>query len=648
VVVQRMVLPEVSGILFTADPITGRRGTVSIDAGFGLGEALVSGLINADLYKVDKATGALLEVRVGDKALAIRPRPEGGTWEERLSEEVRGARALDDAALRELVAMGVRIETHYGKPQDIEWCIEAGRLYVVQTRPITSLYPLPEPAPSDEGLHVYASFGHVQMMTDAMPPLAIQVWRLLLPFGKAPQGPGDAPAEARIATTAGSRIYLDLTPLLRHPVPRRVFTGILGHVYENVGQGLRTLTGSPAFLRGASGGRARMSVIGRFVVPILARVLARLFVVDPARLRPGVESFIESRVASVRARLAAAAPGAARLREARRALSDLFSQVILTLAPNIAVGMIANRLLVHLVRKGVLGGTEEDLSALERGLPGNVTTEMDLAVGDLTDRVRPYPALAELLRSRPAAEALAAARDVEGGPAFLEAWRAFLERYGMRGPGEVDLSRPRYKDEPATLIAAIVGGLGPASANRAAGEHRAHHVALTAKAEAASERLIAASRRGLLGWLRAGLARRWVRVARTGMGLREHPKYLLVRVLDLARDAVREAGALLVQRGALGAAEDVYLFRFEELIAALEAAQPPDLRPLAGERRAALRRDAKRSPPFVMASDGEIPSLAARTDVPPGAMSGTAASAGVVEGVARVVLDPAREVLHAG
>ncbi|HYO71506.1 MAG TPA: PEP/pyruvate-binding domain-containing protein, partial [Archangium sp.] len=113
VVVQRMVLPEVSGILFTADPITGRRGTVSIDAGFGLGEALVSGLINADLYKVDKETGEILEVQVGDKALAIRPRPEGGTWEERLPEAVRGARALDDAALRELVAMGVRIEAHY-------------------------------------------------------------------------------------------------------------------------------------------------------------------------------------------------------------------------------------------------------------------------------------------------------------------------------------------------------------------------------------------------------------------------------------------------------------------------------------------------------------------------------------------------------
>jgi phosphohistidine swiveling domain-containing protein len=647
VVVQRMVMPEVSGILFTADPITGRRGTVSIDAGFGLGEALVSGLINADLYKVDKATGELLSIQVGDKALAIRPRPEGGTWEEPLPEATRRARALDDTTVRELAALGTRIEAHYGKPQDIEWCIEAGRLYVVQARPITSLYPLPSPAPDDEGPHVYLSFGHFQMMTDPMPPLALQVWQLMIPFGRTPSGTEEPPTETRSLALAGSRLFVDVTPLLRHPVLRRLVVGIARHVYEDIGRGLETLASQPAFQRGASRGRATMRRFGGFALPLISRLLGRLIATEPSSLKPRVESFSESLIAETRARLAAAAPGGARLREARRVLSELMSRVFV-LPPNILGGVIANGLLGKWVRRGVLGGTEEDLSALERGLPGNVTTEMDLAVGDLTDRVRPHPALAAVLRDRPAAEALASAREVEGGPAFLDAWRAFLECYGMRGPGEIDLSRPRYKDEPAPLIAAIVGALGPAGVGRSAGEHRAHHAALSAQAEAAGERIIAASRRGLTGGLRARLARRWVRLARAGMGLREHPKFLLVRVLDLVRDAVREAGALLVQRGALTAADEVYLFRFEELIAALEAAQAPDLRPLAEERRATLRRDAKRAPPFVVSSDGEIPSLAARADLPPGALSGTAASAGVVEGLARVVLDPAREVLHAG
>ncbi|WNG16996.1 phosphoenolpyruvate synthase [Cystobacter fuscus] len=646
VVVQRMVMPEVSGILFTADPLTGRRGTVSIDAGFGLGEALVSGLINADLYKVDKATGELLSVQVGDKALAIRPRPEGGTWEEPLPEATRRARALDDATARELAALGARIEAHYGEPQDIEWCIEAGRIYVVQARPITSLYPLPTPAP-DDGLHVYLSFGHFQMMTDPMPPLTLQVWQLMIPFGRTSSATEDAPHETRSISLAGSRIFVDATPVLRHPLLRRRAVGIALHVYEDLGRGMEMLASQPAFQRGVSSGRATMRGVGRFALPMVARTLYRLLVADPASLRPRVETFSESLLAEMRARLTAAAPGGERLREARRVLSELMSRV-LALPPNILAGVVAKGLLGQAIERGLLGGTREELSALERGLPGNVTTEMDLAVGDLADLVRPHPALTAVLRDRPAPEALAAARELEGGPAFLAAWRSFLERYGMRGPGEVDLSRPRYKEDPSLLLAAIVGGAGPAGASRAAGEHRAHHSALTARAEAAGERLIAASRRGLTGGLRARLARRWVSLARAGMGLREHPKFLLVRVLELVRDAVLEAGTLLVQRGTLATADEVFLFRFEELLAALEAERAPDLRPLAEERRATLRRDTKRAPPFVMSSEGEIPVLAVREDLPPGALSGTAASAGVVEGRARVVLDPAREVLHAG
>jgi pyruvate,water dikinase len=322
-------------------------------------------------------------------------------------------------------------------------------------------------------------------------------------------------------------------------------------------------------------------------------------------------------------------------------LSEIFARAFLSIAPSIPAGLIAMNLLRRLVPRA----SADDFAALERGLPGNITTEMDLQVGDLTDLVRPYPALANLLRTRPSFEALEAAREVEGGPRFLEAWSAFMARFGMRGPGEVDLARPRYKDDPAPLIAVILGGVGSEST---AGRHRSHHLGLAAQAEVGAARLLTAARRGPLGWLRGPLARRLIRIGRAGLGLREHPKFLLVRVLDLVRDAVREAGAMLVERGSLAGFDDVYLFRLEELIAALESSSPPPLRAQAEARRAKLLRDGQRSPPFVMASDGEIPVLAARADLAPGALSGTAASAGVVEGLARVVLDPAREVLHAG
>jgi rifampicin phosphotransferase len=644
VVVQRMVLPEASGILFTADPVSGRRTTLSIDAGYGLGEALVSGLVNADLYRVDAPSGKLLEVHIGDKALAIRPLPEGGTRRENLPEAERRARVLDDARIAELAELGKRIEAHYGEPQDIEWCSENGQLFIVQARPITSLYPLPEPAPSDGALHVYGSFGHFQMMTDPMPAAAIEVWQLLLAFAR--EAPGERAGESSVAAAAGSRIYLDVTPLLRHPLLGRVFPLILTHLYESMGRGLATARARAEFRRGGESW-APTFAIGSFLGPIVLRLLGRLLFVDPDELRSDVEDYSEALLDEMQRRLAAAAPGAERSREARRVLSATFPRLFTRVPPSIAAGIVSQRLLVALVERGILPGSPDDVSALERGLPGNVTTEMDLSVGDLADRVRFHPQLAELLQTRPFAEALAIAPTLEGGAAFTDAWRAFLQRYGMRGPGEIDVSRPRYADDPSALIGAILGSLA-ASGDGKPGAHRRHHLALAVEAEAAGERLVAAARRGLWGPLRMRLVRRLVRLARAGAGLREHPKFLLVRLLGKVREALLEAGALLAGRGSIERADDVFLFTSGELISALEAPEPIDLRAAVAERRARLEADARRAPPFVVASDGDIPALAARTDIPENCLSGTAASGGVVEGVARVVLDPAREVLQHG
>ncbi len=145
VVVQQLVDPDVSGILFTADPISGHHGIVSIDAGFGLGEALVGGLISADLYRVDRRRHAILLARPGDKKFAIRSVPGGGTRQEPLPDAPRHARALDDAQVLALAELGGRIEALYGGvPQDIEWCIASGKIYIVQARPITSLFPIPD------------------------------------------------------------------------------------------------------------------------------------------------------------------------------------------------------------------------------------------------------------------------------------------------------------------------------------------------------------------------------------------------------------------------------------------------------------------------------------------------------------------------
>src|SRR5580692_9661734 len=164
VVVQQMVFPQSAGVLFTADPVTSNRKVVSIEASFGLGEALVAGLVNPDVYQV--RDGELIAKAVAAKQLAIHARPAGGTQQVAIGPESQQQPALTDAQIVRLAQLGRLIEAHFGLPQDIEWCLVDDGFQIVQSRPITTLFPIP--ATTDQGNHVYISVGHQQMMTDAM------------------------------------------------------------------------------------------------------------------------------------------------------------------------------------------------------------------------------------------------------------------------------------------------------------------------------------------------------------------------------------------------------------------------------------------------------------------------------------------------
>src|SRR6266850_2125309 len=581
VVVQRLIDPDVSGILFTADPLTGHRGIASIDAGFGLGEALVSGLVNADLYRVDRRTGEVLLARAGDKAFAIRPTPGGGTTREALPELKRRARTLTDEQARALAGIGARIESHFGgAPQDIEWCIAGGAIWVVQARPITSLFPIPAVPRADSGLRVFVSFGHVQVMLDAMPKLAQEVWRLFFPAGKG-GAPSlrSPPALSPAMAPAASRLYIDVTALL---------------------------------LR------------------------------DPAAGARAFDRALEAIPRESEGRVRAARTPSERIRRCAVEMNALFRRIRPHLSRMIA-GFVALALLRHAARGRWADQVRGDVGVIMRGLPGNVTTQMDLAAGDLADLLRPHPELAALLEARPWAEAQASLPQVSGGAELAKALDAFLSRYGNRGASEIDISRPRWRDDPSLLVRVMTGG----RSRENAGVHRRQHEAQVLAGEGAGERLVAAAGRGPLGPLRRAWMRRLVRVARFGMGLREHPKFILVQLLGIVRTEALAAGEILAGRGQLSHGGDVWQLGFDELAAALDDPST-DLRARVADRASELQRDQNRRPPIAMSSDGEIPAPAERAGLPPDALPGTAVSAGVVEGIARVVTDPAREVLHAG
>ena len=637
VVVQQMVLPQVSGIMFSADPVSGRRNVVTIDASYGLGEALVAGLVSADLYKVEKGSLKIATIQVADKHLAIRPQEEGGTFQDELRGDLRTAQVLAEDQIKQLADIGQQIEAHYGAPQDIEWCIQDEQLYIVQSRPITSLYPLPQPQMEDEALHVYISFSHAQVMTDPISPMGVSVWQVLFPFGK----PGRAFEYNPYATSAGGRIYLDMSHLLRNHVGRRVLPKMLSIADPLMAQALQQMSERADFQSDKPRDRASTGGIRRWVLPLLLGAQRRLWFGRPEGSTGALTALTDTYIKQVIAKLSRQEPGEARLKSARQMLGTVFKEAAWKMPPYLAAGAMAQILLGRLLKDRA---DPQDLTALGRGLLGNVTTDMDLAVGDLADVARRHPEVANLLRTRPPDEALQKLADRPGGDAFQAALDDFLGRYGTRGPSEIDISRPRWRDKPDSLLQMVTGNLQHGQI----GAHREHHQRLVAEGEAAGERLVIASRYGLLGRLRAALVRRLVRVMRNLMPVREHPKFLLVQALYLVRLAVLEGATILRQAKRIDQTDDVWFLALDELIEALEDPEV-DLRPRIRQRRSDMDRFRSLNPPRVMTNQGEIITVRhSDEDMPAGALPGNAVSAGVVEGRAKVVLDPTTDLLEPG
>src|SRR5207244_7172459 len=154
----------------------------------------------------------------------LRAAPAGGTQEQAIEPERQDQPTLTDAQVVRLAQLGRRIEAHFGRPQDIEWCLVDDDFQIVQSRPITTLFPIP--ATGDQENHVYVSVGHQQMMTDPMKPLGLSVWQLTTP---------------RPMAEAGGRLFVDVTRILASPTTRASLLGLLGKSDPLIGDALQTV-----------------------------------------------------------------------------------------------------------------------------------------------------------------------------------------------------------------------------------------------------------------------------------------------------------------------------------------------------------------------------------------------------------------------
>ncbi|NOU93695.1 phosphoenolpyruvate synthase [Paenibacillus sp. LMG 31456] len=636
VVVQQMVFPEVSGIMFTADPISGHRSTISIDAGFGLGEALVSGLVSADLYQV--RAGEIIAKKIAKKKLAIYPLPEGGTVTQQLSEDRQEQQALSDLQIIELAAVGERIEKHYGSEQDIEWCYAEGRIYVVQSRPITSLYPLPQMSvPEGESPHILLSFGHQQMMTNAMRPLALSVLRTMIPFGKAA-----IRSESSIARIAGGRMFLDITKLLTLKPARRILPKVLSGIDELIGSGVAEFVQRDSFIRNLPRQAGLKREILRTARPIVSKAIRNLVFADTSQGVREVNDWMTASLKVSRTRLAGAV-GPERVMRVQEQAGMMLRALLRNVLAYPLAGIISLRLIMLLTEKWL--GDIQTVHVLNKSLAGNVTSEMGLMIGDLADTARRYPQVAEIIRQDDGTRFRSSLQHADGGAEFIRQWDRFMQLYGMRCPGEIDITQPRWSEDESLLLPAIHSHMRTMEE----GEHRERFAQGAIEAEEATRELIGRLRDLPFGWFKAKLMSRLIQVFRNLMAIREHPKYLMIQMFGIIRRALLDEARLLVEAGVLRQEEDVYYLTLDELLQLTQGEPFIRLDERLAERKREYERFRTLTPPRLMTSEGEIiTGRRKQKDAPEGALLGTPVSVGVVEGFARVVLRPEEAKLNKG
>ncbi|MBI4320697.1 MAG: phosphoenolpyruvate synthase [Chloroflexi bacterium] len=633
VVVQRMVSAEVSGVVFTANPLTGHRGETVVDASFGLGEAIVSGRVEPDHYVISRPDLRIVSRKLGAKALAVLPRREGGT--ETLAQEKSQQQALTDAQILELARTAGRVADHFASPQDIEWAVADGKLYVLQSRPITSLYPVSESLLRSENLRVFFSLNSLQGVVEPFTPLGRDVLTLL--FTGIFRNLGVRRSIGDIVIAAGGRLFIDATVPLSDRRLRRLILLLLANADPGAREAALGLISSGRIETTAVVGLARILRLILGFRPVIVGAVKTWLRPMPVRERAVRKA--DNYVAEVRQAIESH-PARRTPLEARLDLVDHYAPSVLpkvifkTLAPTMIPGLLA----IGVVDRWLVawaGAEPGAVRRLLRGLPGNPTTQMDLKLWAEAEIIRSDTAARAAFESLSADEIATAYEHGELPSAAQEALRRFLDEYGMRAVGEIDIGRARWREDPRSIIQSLRSFLQIGDPDLAPDR-------LFRRAGAQAEHLAAAFVDGVRqrkGRLRARLLGAAIRRMRLLAGMREMPKFYLVKLLDALRTALLDSGRSLVAERKLEHAEDIFFVPLDTL-RSLAKGEGVDLRAIASRERAEYERElTRRQIPRLLLSTGEV-FYQGVAEAGAEYLTGDGVSPGTVEGKVRVVHDP--------
>ena len=614
VIVQQMVFPDASGIMFTADPITSDRKKLSIDASFGLGEGLVSGLVNSDNYKV--YDGKITDKEITSKNIGIYARQDGGTEEITISDDLKNKQILTDNQILKLERLGRMIEAYFSYPQDIEWCILDSLIYIVQSRPITTLYPLPEI--KNEEKRIFISSGHMQMMTDPIKPLGMFFFKSVI---------SDPPSQE-----IGGRLYLDVTNDLASPFGRMIAKSLLNMIGDTlITNSVLKIVNNKKLIRKLPKGKDKVFNLKNNSGAL--SIMLNAYKAYKENNPDIINDLINEEEKSIE-----------KMKNEIQNLSgdEVFKYIYqdhdnrrlkLMKPPNagvITAVMLSTKWFNKKINKWL--GEANAADTIIMSIENSVTTDTGFSLMDIADVIRNYPEVIDYLNNPCDKTFFEDISKLDGGKLVCDSIKGYLAKYGMRCSGDIDITVPRWSEKPTDLIPMILNNIKNFKPNATKLKYKQGKV----QSEKRIQELIRKVEKLPRGNKKAKKIRRIASLIRNYIGYREYPKFSYMKRYFIYKEAMLKEAENLLQSGFINELEDIYYLYFDELRAVING-KKLDYN-IISKRKKDYENFEKLTPPRVMISDGEIITGEYETgNLPENALPGLPVSAGVVEGRARIV-----------
>jgi len=643
VIVQQLVAADAAGVVFTADPVSGSPDRIIVEACWGLGEALVSGKVTPDRFVIHRNTEHVVERSVSTKSVETAFSPTGSPVERPVSPARADKPSISDAVAQKLTHLALKAEKVFGAPQDIEWALAGPNLFILQSRPITTLGKPhcrtgAAEAKSWEDRQVWSTTNTAEVLPGVLTPL---VWssigeyigellggvigRLGISFGKYPF----------MGEVAG-RVYTNLNTFTGM-VRRMPFANRMDQAKMFGGQNLKAEDRAKLELGADDVPDIRVSPFKTLLkLPGFMLWMSRH---GPGRGRKWITAALTAYEQKPR-------PDLTRFSEAElsaKALATLAQMRVGGEGLGYALGgMMFTSVLYDLCKKWFKDATGANASRLLAGTGELQSAEAGLDLWRLAQSAAADSDLCRvLLAPGPWAELRPRLDRSPAGRDFLARWDRFLHLHGHHARGEMDMYNPRWREQPDYMLDVVRNFIRAGSKADPEADQRRH-------AEE-RERL----RVGLLGRLRNPV-KRWVfnyvvRKAQLSAAIRENVKDAAIRIIADTRAMVVELGRRLAARGVLAEADDMFFLRLEEIAPIVSGNAGFDVRAKVAERRADHERNLALSPPAIVV--GKYDPAKHKPDVVDSAseeLSGLAVSPGVVTGPARVILHTGTEQVLPG